>query len=399
MAVFVWCLVGCGAADNGMSGTDATTTAAEMSSSGVADPTSSSTSSGGTPLGSESSGSAATSSSTGEACVDAPPLENPEVWNCSTTSQDCPDCYKCTHNWSGDTSVWAVTEGTVCVPVESEPVADGGPCTYGDSLGVDDCGERSFCWTSGPEVAEGYCVPFCGEDRKTCAEGTTCVGSGDGPLGCLPSCDPFAPTCPDPAERCITELGGTPYCFNTPDVPSSEGEACVGVCGSGLLCIPSDAYGPDCESDRCCSALCDADHPCTVGEQSCLGSCGEVPEELSVCGIEPPSDPLQCPPEDAEPNYEWCSSEVDTCGKAFGGGNDCVDLCFCEESCSDASECPTPQTGNAAVVCGDDAAGPDVCLLSCADGQTCPNGMICDDELYPGLCLWGVELEPGCSMG
>lgn len=394
IAVFTWCLVGCGAAATEMSGTEGST-GAVAATSGEAETSGSSSSSTGDPGGSGSSGSPATSSSTGESCVDVPPLENPEVWNCSTTSQDCPDCYKCTHNWSGDTSVWAVTEGTVCVPVDENPVADAEPCTYGDSLGFDDCGANSFCWTSGPDAAGGYCVPFCA-DQKTCEEGTVCIGSGDGPLGCLPGCDPFEPSCPDPSEACLTGING-PVCQSGTDLPTSEGEECTWACGSGLSCVPADSYGPGCESDSCCTSLCDADHLCSVGEQTCLGTCGEPPEELSVCGVEPPPNPLQCPPEDAEPNYPWCSSEVDTCGRAFGGGNDCLDLCFCAEACEDASSCPTPETGNPEVICGDQGFGSDTCLLSCADGQTCPNGMVCDEESYPGLCMWGAELEPGCS--
>ncbi len=376
----------------------------EAASTGDTDPTS-----GGTAIPGASSSStsepttdgplepATTSSSTGASCDDPPPLDNPEVWNCLTTQQDCPDCYKCTHNWSGDTSVWPVTEGTVCVPVDSEPVADGEPCLYGDALGFDNCGEQSFCWTPGPDAASGYCIPFCG-DQKTCGEGSVCVGGGDGPLGCLPTCDPFEPSCPDPSEVCQTGPSGS-VCQSGGDLPASEGEECSFACGSGLSCVPADVYGPGCETDSCCTNLCDAAHPCSVGEQTCLGSCGEPPEGLSVCGVESAPDPFQCPPEDAEPNYDWCSSQVDACPGAFGGGNDCLELCFCAETCDSTADCPVPATGDSEVVCRDDLGDGNTCLLSCADGQTCPNGMFCDDSLFPGLCLWGVELEPGCSMG
>ena len=395
LAVFALALVGCPASDGQEGGTEvgSTSTTTTGSSGGSVGPGSSSTNDS---TSSTSGGEDSTSSSTGVSCDDVAPVDNPETYNCSVWDQDCPACHKCTHAWNGNDPGVPPGFGSVCVPVHPDPVDTLQPCTYGDEVGVDNCSANAFCWSPDPATSDGYCIEFC-EQGKTCGEGFTCIAGGDGALGCVPTCDPFAPDCPDPVEQCMF-YNGEASCSAAPsDLPAAPGLECFGICGEGFGCVNADAYGPDCAFDRCCTPLCDAGHPCADAEQSCYGTCGEASEDISVCvvpGIEPPG---QCPPDDAEPNYPWCSGGAnDDCRQSFGGGNDCVELCFCEDPCDAPADCPVPETGTATVECTDTFADQASCMLSCANGETCPNGMYCADELFPGYCMWYVEEEPGC---
>ena len=85
-------------------------------------------------------------------------------------------------------------------------------------------------------------------------------------------------------------------------------------------------------------------------------------------------------------NCGWSAAEgksgaVLCVGPASGGGNacsvrDCVDVCDCFAP---------PSTGSAVLACvpvlGD---GGSACVLQCASGQTCPDGMEC----ISGSCYW-----------
>lgn len=384
-------LTACPASSGEQTGTDGTTSSTTSDTPVASSTTTSSTSATSTGMAAGGSGS----SSTGVSCETVEPVDNPETYNCNLSEQDCPDCHKCTHAWDGGDG-FPPALGTVCVPVDANPVATLEPCSHGAELGHDNCGDNAFCWSPDATSTDGYCVEFC-ETGKTCGEGFTCVGGGDGPLGCLPTCDPFTSECPDASEQC-GYFNGQTYCAALPEeVPAEPGAECFGVCGAGFACVPADAYGASCEFDACCTPLCDAEHPCADAEQSCAGDCGEPPEGLSVCVVETEPSPGQCPPEDAEPNYPWCSDSADECGNLMGGGNDCVSLCFCNIECETAADCPVPETGTSTVECTGEFSNPNSCMLSCANGETCPNGMYCADALYPGYCMWFVEEEPGCT--
>lgn len=336
------------------------------------------------------------SSSTGEACADVVPVDNPELFNCSLQDQDCPDCHKCTWNWDGNRMLPG-EGGSVCMPVHADPVAMFEPCTY-EGPGQDNCGENLFCWSPDPETSDGYCVEFCG-DVDGCPDGTICQGSSGYDWGCIPTCDPFEPECLDDAEQCVLSSDGLGRCGYVPDgLVSAVGDQCYGVCGEGLICVPADTFGPGCEFDACCAELCNVDNPCSDPEVECLGECGEEATEVpSACVPPQEPDPSQCPPEGAEPNYPWCSSTAG-CDEGWGGGNECIDLCFCHIECDVPEDCPVPETGNASRACERVIDGTS-CVLSCADGETCPDGMVCDTEFYPGTCMWQLELEPGCAGG
>jgi hypothetical protein len=70
------------------------------------------------------------------------------------------------------------------------------------------------------------------------------------------------------------------------------------------------------------------------------------------------------------------------------------DLCYdfiqnftvCTSPCGDATDCATPATGDATVVCA--GQGGDQCLLDCGNGETCPDGMECQSIMAFDRCVW-----------
>lgn len=77
------------------------------------------------------------------------------------------------------------------------------------------------------------------------------------------------------------------------------------------------------------------------------------------------------------------------------GGDDC-NACNCSVECrndpDDLLACPDPPSGNALPTCftwnGPDSDGQ--CFLDCGDGEACPDGMQCVDNLEAGMrvCSW-----------
>ncbi|HET6583407.1 MAG TPA: hypothetical protein VFG69_08165 [Nannocystaceae bacterium] len=93
----------------------------------------------------------------------------------------------------------------------------------------------------------------------------------------------------------------------------------------------------------------------------------------------PPSDPYPACDPRADPP---CPREFPEC-LAVGGLNWCAQPCDVDE------DCPPPSSGDPEVVC----AGPDghQCALDCADEQTCPDGMTCEEivnNIY--RCVWST---------
>ncbi|MEZ4448199.1 MAG: hypothetical protein R3B09_01885 [Nannocystaceae bacterium] len=77
------------------------------------------------------------------------------------------------------------------------------------------------------------------------------------------------------------------------------------------------------------------------------------------------------------------SGEVSCLQPSSGGGNVCS-----VAGCVDVCDCFTPPaTGNAVVVCAPVLADSNACVLNCAGGQTCPDGMGCK----AGYCYWITE--------
>lgn len=116
----------------------------------------------------------------------------------------------------------------------------------------------------------------------------------------------------------------------------------------------------------------------TVGESGSSGSTG--PAATGSSSGEPPEDPAYppCMP-DADP---VCPEPYDHCYEFFPEG-----FSACSQMCNDDAECPQPQSGDAPAVCA--GINDDECVLDCADGATCPDGMDCV-EVAAGIerCAW-----------
>jgi hypothetical protein len=106
------------------------------------------------------------------------------------------------------------------------------------------------------------------------------------------------------------------------------------------------------------------------GETTESGSSSSGGEE----GLYPPcmldEDPVCDPP------YEECYDAV-------------AGFTACTLPCTEDGDCPQPTTGDAPAVCA--GAGNDQCVIDCAGGATCPDGMECQDAGPGGMfqrCLW-----------
>ncbi|MEM7153628.1 MAG: hypothetical protein AAF799_12350 [Myxococcota bacterium] len=302
----------------------------------------------------------------------------------------------------------------VCVEVVDDPVPSGGACELDPKTGQDNCDATSFCSTFIFNET-GYCTDFCepGDEDAGCADETReCTSSSNGNYGCLPRCNPPDELCPDGHACVLFPLSGSYICTVTNpvtegqsgDVCYAPSEACSGQCyqcADGTACLDDLDYGPGCDEDLgCCAEYCDVTvggcsnplHECipVPGVDTDLhpntGQCA-LPEDFDWCDgtVENPP-PGQCPPDDAEPNYPWCSSfDTSACteGQVILGGGECGH-CWCNDSCAAVDECPVPATGVAEVVC-DPAVG---CSLLCNDDVDCPNGMDCRFHSGELRCLW-----------
>lgn len=63
--------------------------------------------------------------------------------------------------------------------------------------------------------------------------------------------------------------------------------------------------------------------------------------------------------------------------------------CYCPRGCAVDTECPVPESGTSAPVCGT-MSGDRTCLLPCDAGQTCPDGMFCSEvfDTTGAVCVW-----------
>jgi hypothetical protein len=97
-----------------------------------------------------------------------------------------------------------------------------------------------------------------------------------------------------------------------------------------------------------------------------------------------PGDPyLPCFADD-----DACAAD-ETCVLASNPGGDQGSACGVLD-CEDESDCPPlPIGGDATSLCLQVEPGTDACVISCEDGETCPDGMVCVPS--PGdedLCVW-----------
>lgn len=92
---------------------------------------------------------------------------------------------------------------------------------------------------------------------------------------------------------------------------------------------------------------------------------------------------------DAEPDSEVSSDPYGPC--PCPDGEECITTMGCPTcgiDCVSMMDCPEPATGTAYPDCMPVAPGELRCILVCASGQTCPDGMVCDEEF---------EVTPACQ--
>jgi hypothetical protein len=177
---------------------------------------------------------------------------------CDPGLQDCPEGEKCTAYVTEPG--YCCVDANKCVPVIGDKVY-GEECTR--TQDNDDCAKGFFCMTkTSGDTGQGFCLEFCvpGDDT-TCEYGGTCVSQND---GVLPLCEEGGPC--DPVLQDCPEGLGCYLAFDTFICAYSQGpfydygEDCYTIqsCLAGLVCVNSDAYGPDCTGgDACCTAWCD----------------------------------------------------------------------------------------------------------------------------------------------
>lgn len=291
--------------------------------------------------------------------------------------QSCTGCL-CFGEPKGGCAEWA-EEGAYGNCVEDGNGAcegGGGGCLgAGEGVGVcffSDCETPCDC----PQPPKGF------EEQVQCES----ISAGDMSLDCFIGCGNGL-DCPE-GMGCVqgtlcmfgVEMGLPPYadCVNEPGAMCEDGfclvdnlrdptfGTCADACEDAADCVVPETgdVAPVCNEFNggvmLCQLDCTPQDTCPDGMECQFGYCGwaELP---------PPPPPYgDCennPPEDA------CIA-TDTCVEAKAGS-------FCAGACDVVGDCAAaPPTGTAPVTCGDLGNG-DVCYLSCAAAETCPDGMVC----------------------
>lgn len=263
-------------------------------------------------------------------------------------------------------------------------MADGGGClTAAEDIGV--------CFFSGCETPCDCPQPPKGfEDQVACES----ISAGDEILDCFIECGPEE--CPEGmfcVQGTICMFGEAPMGLpDYGDCVNVEGQCDSGVCLSNNPMAPEWGFcSPNCTEDADCAVpeTGDAAPACVdaTGQGDplfCILPCVEetvCPDGMycelgfGICAwdvIEPPPPPYgDC---ETMPVEDACAP-TDICIDTPEGG-------ICGGACEDATECPAaPDTGDAVVTCADLGAG-NVCHLSCAMGETCPDGTECFNDQY-----------------
>jgi len=191
-----------------------------------------------------------------------------------------------------------------------------------------------------------------------------------------------ASTTADPTTTGVDSSGGDTTTTADPTTTGAEDcSTCIdGNCGEEL-----DA----CLADRDCACWIDCINRGNGGME-CFQTCGPPPGELPELG--------DCV--DNECDMECNGGGGSTTNGGMGDYDECqnngecpMDLeCndfvnYCSIQCmGDANACPVPATGDAEPVCSNFS---DNCILPCGNGETCPDGMSCQNVGGPNdLCAF-----------
>lgn len=222
---------------------------------------------------------------------------------------------------------------------------------------------------------------------------TTSADQEDGDEG-----DDGGSGCPESVE------GNYANCMT--DDPSANGTD-ASVCGSdNAVCVTDRPRHPSagvCAVDACESA-CDCPPPPSSGDAPVV--CAEIIEgagnqchmdcaEGQIC-----PEGMFCyggyvcawPASDSGVPYGDCiNGDEDVCGptqQCALDSDESPTFGVCARlGCDDVAQCPAaPGTGNAVLTCAPLVHGqPNACYLDCSSGETCPDGMVCFDDLN---CAW-----------
>ena len=92
-------------------------------------------------------------------------------------------------------------------------------------------------------------------------------------------------------------------------------------------------------------------------------------------------------PDPGVPAYGDCGNDPTTCADGICLTAGLGTWAVCTPTCINSADCvPPPVTGTATLTCVDVAGAPgNECLLDCSNGETCPDGMICNEA---EICAW-----------
>lgn len=263
---------------------------------------------------------------------------------------------------------------------------------------IGDGADASVCFYSGCEMPCDCPQPPAGyEDAVECAS----ISAGDETLDCFIGCD-VNEDCPD-EMFCV----GARLCmFGDPPEPPPPAPAyadCVNeevACEDGICLqdaqVPTWGFcGPTCESTDDCPEppTGDVAEECRVynknGDMACVLPCtpaSSCPDGMvcqagfNLCVWEVEDEPMPPPPPygDCENNpVEEACAETDACIVAAADAGS-----VCAGPCEDVEDCAAgPKSGTAVLTCGDLGDG-NVCHLSCAVSEDCPDGMACFEATY-----------------
>lgn len=291
-----------------------------------------------------------------------------ETGTASVTDSDTVSASNSNSNSASVTDTTPTTEGTATDPDSSSTdptVADS------SSSGGDGCTEKDEC------IEDTDCAP-----GQTCI-GCLCLGE---PTGCAQWGEGAYGNCAaDGQAACMSDAGG---CIG-------NGDPGVGVCFFSDCTEPCDCPQPPkgFETQVACESI-------SAGDDSldCFIECGgglECPEGMGCIG-----NTICMFGVDIQPAYGDCINNV---GAACEGGNCIVtnmegSAGWCAPACDAVGDCPVPETGTAEVICTDVTDDMmNECLLNCAEGLICPDGMVCDAGF--NICIWEEVVPPPPPWG
>ena len=210
-------------------------------------------------------------------CDGGPSAQSCDPWD----EFSCPEGEKCVPWLLSGGGEW---DANGCVPILGDQQA-GEPCTLLDAQ-TDDCGDDSWCfmsWTQAP-----VCLPLCHGSPMDpmCEDGYTCEIFNDGVIPiCEPNCSAQSPDCPE-GMACNLDVG---VCALITTTPGFQGDDCsnMATCNGSFFCAPGELV-LGCETDACCTALCELDDPnaCAGLEpMTCVAPNPDPPPELENVGV------------------------------------------------------------------------------------------------------------------